>query len=227
MTKVDFDEYADRYEDLLSDKTKFFSTDVSYFSEYKVELASENLPISRINTLLEFGCGTGRNIPFLQKYFPSAVVSGSDISKLSINIAKKASPDVTFFFESESSQNVGKFDLIFVAGVFHHIEIAKRLQTLAGLYERLNDGGYIFVFEHNPFNPITRSIVNNCDYDLDAVLLRPRELLGYLSKTGFVEIKRGYSLFFPPFLGSTFQSVERFLSWMPLGGQYWAKGRKK
>ena len=55
MTKVDFDEYAERYDNLLSDKTKFFSNDVNYFSKYKVEVASENLPVSSIKTLLEFG----------------------------------------------------------------------------------------------------------------------------------------------------------------------------
>jgi SAM-dependent methyltransferase len=227
MTKVDFDEYAERYDELLSEKTKFFSDDLSYFSKYKAKVASEILPISRINALLEFGCGTGRNIPYLQKYFPRAVVSGSDISEASINIAKEASPDTRFYLETGISDDIGKFDLIFVAGVFHHIEVNKRLQTMADLYERLNHDGYIFVFEHNPYNPITRRIVSNCEYDLDAVLLRPAELLGYFSKIGLVEINRGFSLFFPPFLGSKFHLVERFMSWMPLGGQYWAMGRKK
>lgn len=227
MTKVDFDEYAERYDNLLSDKTKFFSNDVNYFSKYKVEVASENLPVSSIKTLLEFGCGTGRNIPYLQQFFSSAVVSGSDISEASIDIAKKSSPNASFFLETDLSNDFGNFDLIFVAGVFHHIEPSCRLQTMADLYGRLNEGGYIFVFEHNPYNPITQRIVNNCEYDLDAVLLPPKELIGYASDVGFIKISQGYTLFFPPLLGAAIHSFERLLSWLPFGGQYWVKGRKK
>ena len=72
-------------------------------------------------------------------------MSGSDISEASIDIAKKSSPTASFFLETDLSNDFGNFDLIFVAGVFHHIEPSLRLQTMTDLYGRLNVGGYIFV----------------------------------------------------------------------------------
>ena len=33
------------------------------------------------------------------------------------------------------------------------------------LFQRLVPGGIIVIFERNPFNPVTRKIVNTCPYD--------------------------------------------------------------
>ena len=39
-------------------------------------------------------------------------------------------------------------------------------------------GGIVAIFEHNPFNPLTRRSVNNCVFDEDAVLLSRRQAPG-------------------------------------------------
>ena len=94
---------------------------------------------------------------------------------------------------------------------------------MAGL---LSDEGSLFVFEHNPFNPVTRRIVNTCPFDRGAVLLRPKEVSDLVRGTGLETKERGYCLFFPGFLRGL-RRLEKYLFWLPLGGQYYFKAFKK
>src|SRR4051812_26202417 len=180
--KVDFDSYADNYNTLLHERTKFFSSSEAYFAKYKVGILQDRLrePPRRI---LEYGCGIGRNIRYLQGAYPSAEVVGTDISKASLDTARAENPGVRFEVEGPALE-LGQFDLIFVAGVFHHIPVADRATATRTIVERLSASGSVYVFEHNPFNPVTRRIVNTCPYDADAVLLRPSELRERLRQAG-------------------------------------------
>lgn len=219
MTKrVNFDDYVEQYNQLLQDKTSFFSKNDTYFARYKVALIKSRLlrPISRV---LEYGCGIGRNIPFLREAFPEASVVGTDISRSSIEIARQYQPDVDFFVEGSDVSQLGLFDLIFIAGVYHHVPINERSHVTDLLYRRLHSKGDVFVFEHNPYNPVTRHIVSNCPYDDDAVLLSPRELVKCLSAEGFKKAYTQYCLFIPPSL-TRLAWLEARLGWLLLGGQY-------
>jgi 2-polyprenyl-3-methyl-5-hydroxy-6-metoxy-1,4-benzoquinol methylase len=116
----------------------------------------------------------------------------------------------------------GQFDVIFVAGVFHHVPPPQRESVSKTLMDRLAPGGKVFVFEHNPYNPVTRRIVNTCPYDADAVLLKPAELKRTLKNAGMTLEKQAYCLFVPPSLPAL-RGLERHLGWLPLGGQYWVQ----
>lgn len=216
--KVDFDNYTENYNELLRDSTKFFSASEEYFARYKIELVRLKVkqPITRI---LEYGCGIGRNIQYLQAAFPGAEIIGTDISDASLAIAAVENPGVRFEAEHENL-DLGQFDLIFVAGVFHHIQPIERPSVTRLLAKRLTKSGSLCVFEHNPFNPITRRIVNTCPYDADAVLLKPTELRLLLEQAGLMMRGKAYCLFIPPKL-SRLSPLERYLEWLPLGGQYW------
>ena len=224
VNKVDFDDYTANYNQLLKEGTSFFSSNEEYFARYKIDLVRKQVqrPVTR---LLEYGCGIGRNIPFLQKAFPGAVVMGSDISTASLEIARLDNTEVEFFLEDETVESIEQFDLIFVAGVFHHIPVVERKGVAKTLFNRLLPGGLLFVFEHNPFNPVTRRIVNNCPYDEDAVLLKPSELKRVLSEAALLVERKAYCLFVPPSL-SIFASLESSLGWLPLGGQYWVQAKR-
>jgi SAM-dependent methyltransferase len=222
--RVDFDRYIENYNELLRERTQFFSPGEQYFARYKANIVAER--ISRpVSTLLEFGCGIGRNIPFLQAAFPRAAITGTDIAAASIDYASAENPSALFAVEGPSTNGIGRFDLIFVAGVFHHVPVDERQSVAQTLRDRLEDGGEVFVFEHNPYNPVTRRIVSNCPYDEDAVLLRPRELADLLAGTGLAIVDSGYCLFVPPSLGPLVR-LERYLGWLPLGGQYWVRARR-
>lgn len=223
--RVNFDDYTEQYNQLLQQQTAFFSSNDAYFALYKVALIKSRLsrPVKRI---LEYGCGIGRNIPFLREVFPQAEVVGTDISRASLGIARQSQPDVRFFVEGEDdTSKLGMFDVIFVAGIYHHVPMAERLTVSGVLHERLEPTGRLFVFEHNPYNPVTRRIVSNCPYDDDAVLLAPRELRRHLSAVGFKIIGTEYCLFIPPTLKSL-TWLEPKLRWLPLGGQYFVYSSK-
>lgn len=224
MKKVDFDLYTQNYSLLLNQQTSFFSPDEAYFARYKVDIVRKNTT-GEPKRILEFGCGIGRNIPFLRSAFDSAEIVGSDVAAKSIEFARAENPNVSFWVEDGCSIGKDGFDLIFIAGVFHHISPLERVKIIQVLFSRLSPGGIIFVFEHNPYNPITRRIVSTCPYDEDAVLLKPKELRSLLSQSGFEVQDYGYALFFPPRF-KVLLSLERYLSWLPFGGQYWLKAQR-
>lgn len=216
--KVDFDKYTNNYNELLREGTGFFSSNEEYFAKYKVKLLKEQV-LGSPKRILEYGCGIGRNIPYLKEAFPNAEIVGTDISEESLNLASSLYKESKFEVEHDGL-DIGKFDLIFVAGVFHHVPITARSMVASVLYERLSTGGDLAIFEHNPYNPITRRIVNDCPYDADAVLLPPRELSEYIKQSGLIVCKKSYCLFVPPWL-SMISGLEKYLGWLPLGGQYW------
>lgn len=220
--KVDFDAYTSNYNQLLRESTGFFSPSEAYFASYKVEEVRRRIetPVSRI---LEFGCGIGRNVPFLAKAFPGAEIVGTDVSPASIEQARVENPEQAFHVESDGLE-IGRFDLVFVAGVFHHIAPNERSGAMSLIARRLTPRAHLCVFEHNPYNPVTRRIVSNCPYDADAVLLKPSELSGRMRSAGLDVLAKRYCLFVPPRLGAL-RSIERALTWLPLGGQYWVHAR--
>lgn len=218
---VNFDDYTDDYNRLLKEKTQFFSSSEVYFAQYKVDIVKARTSAT-VKRVLEFGCGIGRNIPFLQQAFPHATIVGSDISPASLETARADNPDVEFVLDDGTAVGLGQFDVIFVAGVFHHIPPAVRDQVAANLRQRLAPGGTVFVFEHNPYNPVTQRIVSTCPYDADAVLLKPAELKQRLRNAGLAIQRREFCLFIPPSLPKLLP-LERKLGWLPLGGQYWVQ----
>lgn len=217
--KVDFDQFASDYDRLLADSTSFFSPSEAYFARYKADVAKRLLGDSA-RSIYEFGCGIGRNLRFLAEAFPGAALFASDISGESVAVARRENPGITIWTDGVDAAPDRIFDFVFVAGVYHHVSPAERSFVSRSLYELIQPGGNLLVFEHNPFNPVTRRIVSTCPYDADAVLLRPAELRGHLTAAGMDVVKSGYALFVPPRL-KAFTRLERCLGWLPLGGQYW------
>ncbi|HXU66779.1 MAG TPA: class I SAM-dependent methyltransferase [Casimicrobiaceae bacterium] len=218
MKKVDFDRYARDYNELLREQTGFFSGDESYFARYKVAIAGDLVKKAPAR-VLELGCGTGRNIAFLRERFPDATIMGSDVSSKSLDVARADNPGVHFWKEGSADGEQAGFDLVFVAGVFHHVPPSERDALASRIAALLNPAGRAVVFEHNPYNPVTRRIVSQCPYDEGVILLGARELRARLEQGGLRADRHGYALFFPPRWGLA--RVERMLGWLPLGGQYW------
>lgn len=219
--KVDFDNYTENYNQLLREGTNFFSESEIYFAKYKVDILRREISLAT-GRLLEYGCGIGRNIPFLQEAFPDATIVGSDISAASLEIARKENPGNDFFVEQADKIESEPYDVIFIAGVLHHVPLGDRSAVLKTVFRRLSSGGVVIIFEHNPYNPVTRKIVNTCPYDRDAKLLAPSKLKKLLLEAGFSVQRSAYCLFVPPSF-SALLPIESRLGWLPLGGQYWVK----
>jgi trans-aconitate methyltransferase len=219
--KVDFDDYAENYNTLLNQQLRFFDKNDHYFAEYKVNRAKEVLTLSP-TTILDFGCGVGRTCAYLQKCFPLAQVYGYDVSAQSLGEAKKNAPTVNFLSVLPSDNSL-QFDFIFIAGVLHHVSPSQRKALMHSILQRTTAQGTVMVFEHNPFNPMTRYLVSTCAFDHDAILLKPRELKALFTQAGFTQIKTEYTLFFPAFLKGL-RKIEPYLKHLPLGGQYMVRG---
>lgn len=224
----DFDEYADRYRDIHSANVKMSGADSFYFAEQKVlEIKKyESEPALR---LLDVGCGDGATEIYFQKYFPGWKLEGIDVSGQSLQKAVKRNIGAASFglyngteipFEKES------FDIVFIAAVLHHIHFSLHDQLIQEIHRVLKPGGRLYVFEHNPYNPVTRYFVNTCPFDKDAKLLTASYTKKMLRKF-FNEVQVRYTLFFPrKGVLSKLISMEDKLGWLPLGGQFYCKAKK-
>ncbi len=219
MNKVEFDNFSKNYNDLLQSQHKNMG-DISYYSKYKVDILTTIVKKESKLNILEFGCGIGRNLPFLENCFKNSSIYGFDISSKSLDIASNANPNIDFLNSSDLDNYKNFFDLIFIAGVYHHIPTKERTDVSKQIYNLLNIHGKVVVFEHNPYNPITMKMVNTCEFDRDAVVLRKKELINIFLKNNFSYEKSSYTLFLPPKL-KMFSFIEKYLSWFPLGGQYY------
>lgn len=114
----------------------------------------------------------------------------------------------------------GTFDAIMVSGVLHHIPAENHQTVLNNLFNALNDAGCLFIFEHNPLNPLTLRVVRSCELDINAVLLRPHYTDRLLRASRFRRRTLRYIVFFPYFLRFLVQ-LEKYLRKVPLGAQYY------
>ena len=87
------------------------------------------------------------------------------------------------------------------------------------------DGGLLLVFEHNPFNPLTRLAVARCAFDRDAQLLSRGLSARVLAAAGLSVFEKRYILV-SPFAFKGAEWIERRFRQAPLGAQYYVGGRK-
>lgn len=223
MNKPEFDRYADEYDRLLGETIPDGLNEDGYFAEYKVALMASRLRGGKMNRILDFGCGAGRSLPYLEKYFPDAEIWGYDVSPASLKVASNRSPRVLLFSDWDAFALLGvQFDAVIAANVFHHIPLDQRLPALARCHTVLNPDGQLFLFEHNPYNPLTRWIFEHCPFDKDAQMLDLKTALSLAGQAGFRSEHHGYTLFFPRQL-ACLRGIESWLKRVPLGAQYYVQ----
>lgn len=228
--RVLFDSFAEEYDALQKQNLSVFGKDLAVFAHYKVKMLHNICNDIAPKSILEFGCGVGRNIPSATKYFPDTKIYGCDTSQKSIELATTHAPDAHYSLISHPGDlhknYPQKLDVIFMACVLHHIDEEERLNWLEVLFASLKPRGKPVIFEHNPFNPLTWRIFNTCPYDAGAKLIPLHLAKKLLRSSGFTDIALTYTLFFlwrTPFL----EKAESMLRWLPLGGQYCVAARKR
>ena len=119
----------------------------------------------------------------------------------------------------------GQFDIVTISAVLHHVPPAERQAVYRELGRVLKPGGRIYVFEHNPRNPLVRYVIARTPIDENAILLDEKEVRHGLLDSARYDIASNYLMFMPP--GITFlRGVDRLLAWLPLGAQYVVAARK-
>ena len=220
----EFDIHSDRYLETLEKTLAFSGDEASYFASYKAAQLSKIIDKHISHKVLDFGCGVGSISSAIQKLAPNWHLNGFDVSHESLaRVPASLTEKGTFTANTRDLDD--DHDLVFLAGVMHHISPAERTSALALAAERLKSGGVFVVFEHNPWNPVTRWVVDRCPFDENAILLPPPEIVSIFQTIGLVEIKRQFIVFFPK-ITKIFRPLEKWLTWCPLGAQYVVVGEK-
>jgi SAM-dependent methyltransferase len=226
MDAAEFDKFADEYLATHAVNIRISGEDPDYFARYKIDEVSRRWAASRPlepTAILDFGTGIGNSLPFLAKAFPSAKVTGLDVSEKSLSVAERRFPGIAELVRYDGGDiplAAGRFDLIFSSCVFHHIEADLHVRLFKQLKRLLRPGGMMTIFEHNPLNPVTRHIVATCPFDENAVLISSGELKRRQTEAGFGKIDVSYTGFFPGAL-SALRPLERFMTALPVGAQYY------
>jgi ubiquinone/menaquinone biosynthesis C-methylase UbiE len=233
MDKAEFDKFADEYNALHSASIAAFGEGPEYFAEYKIkDIAREHGGYTRPSgvppRILDFGGGIGGSVPHVHKYFPQAQLTCLDVSQRSLEIAEKRFPSLAEYVHFDGRHipfPEAHFDIAYAGCVFHHIDHAEHVLLLSELRRVIRPGGGLFVFEHNPYNPLTVRVVNSCSFDENARLIRGAVMKRQLAAAGFAGAKIRYRVFVPHAL-RLLRPLERALAWLPLGGQYYVMARK-
>jgi SAM-dependent methyltransferase len=183
---------------------------------------------------LDFGCGNGRLFKLLlesERLKPlfdrgHLQLFGFDTSMESLKEAEALSGEgrVCLVDDFARFPPGARFDLVTACNVFHHIPRAERAATSMRLAEWMRPGAHLVVWEHNPFNPFTRVLVELCPFDKEARLLRLSETRRLFGQS-FRYLRHAYLYVFPPGLHrfGPLRRLEDRIAPLPIGAQYWVR----
>jgi SAM-dependent methyltransferase len=223
----EFDAYSNSYDAHVNAALGFSGLDVDFFTKVKAayiqEILSETLGSTKID-VLDVGCGIGNYHPLLRPSLRK--LCGVDISSESLKTAAQRNEQVEYsHFDGTSLPFAdGAFDAAFAICVYHHVPISNRAALTRSVRRVLRPGGLFMIFEHNPRNPLTMRVVNRCEFDRDAVLLKSEEAENLLDQEGFKNVGSRHILTVPSF-NSTSRSVDRLFGRLKVGAQYYTCGR--
>jgi SAM-dependent methyltransferase len=219
-----FDRHADTYEAQHRASIAASGEDPAYFAAYKRAVLERILsPRLGGRPVLDFGCGVGGLLAELTRSFDR--VHGYDPSPRSAALARERVPAAVVHDQLEAVP-VGIYGAVVIANVLHHVAPGRRPSLLHDAAARLDQGGTLVVFEHNPLNPLTRRAVAACPFDEGVELLWPWQATRLLEAAGLSDVQRDFIVFFPRAL-AILRSIEPRLAWMPLGAQVCVWGDRR
>ena len=232
MDEAEFDKFAAEYRAMHAANIKVSGESPEYFAEYKiVDIARDAAALGALSAqprVLDFGAGVGYSVPFFARHLPSARITCLDVSQKSLEVGAAehgARAEFTHFDGARIPYADATFDIALASCVFHHISERKHVQLLAEIRRVLTPRGLLFVFEHNPLNPLTRHAVDTCPFDENAVLIRASNMRRRVLDAAFADAKVNYRIFFPHAL-RRLRGLEPRLTWLPLGAQYYVRASK-
>lgn len=229
----EFDAFRDTYADDINKTIAFSGKTQDFFTKIKadhiLDLLKCNLPkIDSKIKILDVGCGHGLIHPYLLNGFgsTSATLTGIDVAATVVDVAREENPKVTYdvYDGLRLPYDDGSFSFAYTICVMHHVPPAQWAAFLKEMRRVVKPGGIVAVFEHNPINPLTRHIVRTCPLDENAVLLKSGKLASLFKDQGLMDIQKRFILF-TPFEHKFFRSFDHSIGWLPLGAQYYVRGR--
>lgn len=211
-----------RYEAELGRGLVLSGEDSSFFARGRVARVAEVCRHAGLapSALLEFGCGTGINLPWLRDAFPGARLVGLERSPEMLSAARgRFAGEPIELVRDEAFDETGTIDLVFVNGVFHHIEPSERPAAIAAIRQCMAPGGLLALFENNPLNPGAMWVMKRIPFDRDARPIWPWALVRLVREAGFT-VPRVRSYFYFPRALRLLRPLEPALERLPLGAQY-------
>jgi ubiquinone/menaquinone biosynthesis C-methylase UbiE len=223
MSLPTYDEFRDRYVDDLDAAVGFSGKDHAFFTRRKatelLELAERHVAAAHTLNVLDVGCGIGLTDAFLAGRV--ARLTGVDVGPGVLERAAARNPDV--HYELSDGENLpfgdGIFDVTFCASVVQVLPPERRVVFLDELRRVTSDRGMVVVFEHNPYNPLTRVVVRRFSHGHDVHMLPARQLVDLAERAGLAVLERAHILLLPSESRAA-QTLERRLERLPLGAQY-------
>jgi SAM-dependent methyltransferase len=224
MSQPEFERYSPSYDELLKDpiRDRFTAGESIFFHVRKRDLIRQYFSRRKMATLnlsyLDIGCGKGELLKLLRDDFGH--VAGCDPSpgmlRFADGIDARVQHDPTRLpFEDAS------FDFVTAVCVYHHVPVDARLALSVEIARVARPGGTFAIIEHNPYNPVTRTIVGRTPVDADAILLPAGETKQWMQRAGFQVESCTYFLYFPePVYRLGGKAAEGLLGRLPFGGQY-------
>jgi ubiquinone/menaquinone biosynthesis C-methylase UbiE len=227
---AEFDEYRDIYHDQINAAIGFSGQTQDHFTRVKADYFVEELTAAFGSAtglrILDVGCGHGDIHPYITRATRDASLTGLDVAASVVEEAKRRHPQNAYL--SYDGHRIpfsdGAFDAAFAICVMHHVPPEQWSAFLDEMERVVRPGGVLIVFEHNPLNPLTRRVVNNCPLDENAILLRASDLKERARRAGWSGVRNRF-IIFTPFGASLFRKMDRALAWLPLGAQYYTVGR--
>ena len=230
MDEKEFDKFAEEYTEIHRKNIRITGEEPDFFSRYKIEDMNHVWSLLKANSnpehILDFGGGVGASSPHMRELFPSAEIVIADVSRRSLEIADRRNIQnmSTLHFDGETLPiSDGTFDMALASCVFHHIPEESHQGLLREIRRVLKPGGLLFVFEHNPWNPLTVHAVNTCPFDENAVLISAPNMRDRMKAAGFTGLSVSFRIFFPGLLRK-FRVLEPYLVRVPIGAQYRSVG---
>ena len=226
---MEFEEYKQSYVAEVEQSIDFSGQSHDFFIRVKADelVASCNRQLGTLEqrSILDVGCGVGLMSRYVGEHFGE--LHGVDIAPGVVERAAENFPRGKF--QLYDGKNIPfddqSFDVAFTVCVLHHVPPAQWASLVTEMARVLKPGGLLYIFEHNPYNPLTRRAVNHCPFDADATLLSRSRSTALVRSAGLETAEARYVLFFP-WNGSGFRSIESGLRWLPLGAQYFVSGRR-
>lgn len=215
-------EDVEHYDDMLQRGLKLSGEPKEFFVRGRLEHLQRRLGHRAApNRILDFGCGTGDTSAALAEMFPSACVVGVDVVEAAVQSADaRLGSERTVFGTLTLLDQSDPFDLCYVNGAFHHIDVADRPQAMRTIHRAMRPGGVLAVFENNPWSIPARMVMRRIPYDAGAVMVRARTLAALARDAGFAEVLPARYLFVFPKALRPLRAVERGLESLPIGAQY-------
>jgi SAM-dependent methyltransferase len=224
MPHTDYDLYRNRYSDELDRAVSFSGATQEFFTRAKAEelvrLARRHLGDPAELDALDVGCGIGLTDRHLAGRFRS--LTGTDVSPGVLETAAGENPGVRYELAERARLpfDDDAFDLTFAVCVVQVVSHSERPRFVAELARVTRPSGLAVVFEHNPYNPLTRLVVRRCEFGEDARMLGMSEAERLLDENGLAPLDRGFLLLFPS-RRRRLLALERALRRLPVGAQYY------